>query len=705
MKLFTPIVKWLLKSLPSVSLQNWAQGGSGGNEGGATLSNAYLQSVWVYSAINALGQNVAQVPFRFSRGEARGEDVIENGPLVDLLNHPHPQLDRFLFWELIVAWLMLRGEAFVYPEFGGARLSEPQQQRIPSRLIVLCPDHFHEIVETNALAGWRYTSTTDSAYPSEVFLPKEIIHLKLPNPYYFWRGLSPLTIALLAASTDYAAAQFMKGLMTNNADTGVIVRTDQQLDAEQREQMLAALRERKRKAGTADRPLLLWGGAEVVKPTLSSTDMQFLENRKFNRQEIFAVFGVPQEIVGYTEDANRSVSESARLNFTENRIAPLCERIESAFAPQIKRIEANLFGWFDVDSLPIMQKARQARVDTGVKLFSIGFPINEINQTLDLGFSDLKWGDKSFLPFGLQEVGAETAANEPGVQPPNTPQPQPDEVQSAFGRMLKLVGSSRGDDRTAQRAVPTPHQCAAPSEYEAELRARVGLKLGKLSMFFFEQRNRVLARLNSETLKTEQRGLADLFNFDEENATLMGRMRTLLLADLSFGGAKLFAEIGNPMDSFKLPPEEAIKFMGTRQKEIQSINDTTWDALRKSLQEGLANGDTTLQLADRVKAVYQDATDLRAETIAVTETNIALNSGRFIGMAQAGVELKRWRTSNLANVRPSHKLAEAASANGIPIDQPFSNGLMYPGDPEGDASEVINCRCYMAAVVPQMTPA
>src|SRR6185295_12307864 len=99
--------------------------------------------------------------------------------------------------------------------------------------------------------------------------PDEVIHDALPNPYLFWRGMSPLSVALLAAQTDFASAQFMKGFMLNNADAGVIVRSDSQLPPDQRETLLAALRDRKRSGGTADRPLLLWGATEVIQPGLS----------------------------------------------------------------------------------------------------------------------------------------------------------------------------------------------------------------------------------------------------------------------------------------------------------------------------------------------------------------------------------------------------------------------------------------------------
>src|SRR5258708_33675099 len=39
------------------------------NLGGATLSNAYQQVVWVYRAINVLAEQVANIPFLFSTGE------------------------------------------------------------------------------------------------------------------------------------------------------------------------------------------------------------------------------------------------------------------------------------------------------------------------------------------------------------------------------------------------------------------------------------------------------------------------------------------------------------------------------------------------------------------------------------------------------------------------------------------------------------
>src|SRR5205085_12554599 len=130
----------------------------------------------------------------------------------------------------------------------------------------------------------------------------------------------------------------------------------------QREQLYAALRDRKRRAGTADGPLLLWNAAEVIQPKLASSDLQFLENRKFSRAEICAAFGVPEEIVTTTDHSKYDVMQGARLNFIENRIIPLCRRLEAEEQRTVKAIDPKATGWFDVDTMPIMQEAQRTRL-------------------------------------------------------------------------------------------------------------------------------------------------------------------------------------------------------------------------------------------------------------------------------------------------------------------------------------------------------
>jgi len=146
---------------------------------GAVLSNAYQQVVWVYRAINALAEQVSNIPFRFSTTTAAGEQLITTGPLVDFYSRPHPQINRFEYWELRVIWLLLRGECFRIPIFdsslGGSR---PALKSI----LILDPARFQHIVEDNQIIGWRYMDySRNSPLSSQVFLPEEVWHEKLPE--------------------------------------------------------------------------------------------------------------------------------------------------------------------------------------------------------------------------------------------------------------------------------------------------------------------------------------------------------------------------------------------------------------------------------------------------------------------------------------------------------------------------------------------
>src|SRR5205823_3189317 len=99
--------------------------------------------------------------------------------------------------------------------------------------------------------------------------------------------------------------------------------------------------------------------------------------------------------------------------------------------------------------------------------------------------------------------------------------------------------------------------------------------------------------------------------------------------------------------------------------------------------------------------VFFAGQDGRAETIATTETTVAVNSGRDLAMKAAGVTRKGWQTSHLEHTRATHVSNEVLSdaQNGIPIEDEWPNGCRFPGDPDGDASEVINCRCFGFAIL------
>jgi len=87
----------------------------------------------------------------------------------------------------------------------------------------------------------------------------------------------------------------------------------------------------------------------------------------------------------------------------------------------------------------------------------------------------------------------------------------------------------------------------------------------------------------------------------------------------------------------------------------------------------------------------------RVERIAKTETNTAHNASRVEQMRRGGVGSHIWLSSRDTRVRESHQLLDGEQAL---IGEPFSNGVIYPGQP-GTArpEEIINCRCTTIPVL------
>jgi HK97 family phage portal protein len=522
----------------------------------------YAQSAWVYVAVSVLAETVGHIPFRISRGRAKGEELVESGPVVDLFGEPARGISRTLFWQTLISWEALRGEFFIVPLDESGRVVRPGRGMTPKQLITLNPDHLQHIVRGNELAGWRHVAPENvSLMNAQLLLPEEVIHSRSFNPYLYWRGLPPLSVAMVAAEMDFAAEQFMKALMQNNGDAGLIITSDSTLSSEQRSQILGKLRERKRCSGVADRPLLLDGNLTVQKPMISSADLQFLENRKLNRDEIGAIYKVPQSMMGFGQEKSGlsagTAIEQDRLTFIENTISGLCRRLESALDPVVKSFGADLHGWFDIDSLPIMQTARMNRLISAERAFNMGVPFNDINEVFDLGFRPLPWGGRGYINSNLVALGETQAVSGKASESASRTTRGTASSEIAIGRMLELVEQTNS----------SPSLTSPPSPSSREIRS------GKLRRFLFEQRNRALEKLEQEFgflhVRFQQgESLDPLLELDRENELLFERVG---LAD------------GLLVDE--------------NEKRLGELNDT--------VGKGLEQDEDFAELAERVKRVFQ----------------------------------------------------------------------------------------------------
>jgi len=123
---------------------------------------------------------------------------------------------------------------------------------------------------------------------------------------------------------------------------------------------------------------------------------------------------------------------------------------------------------------------------------------------------------------------------------------------------------------------------------------------------------------------------------------------------------------------------------------VVDITDTTKAALRAAMQEAIANNEGSVQIAARIRELYDGYDRTRSYVIARTEVGAAANYGSQEAARQSGVvEMKQWISSRDDRVRDSHKAMDGETQ---PLDKPYSNGCSAPCV-GGSAADVCNCRC------------
>lgn len=117
--------------------------------------------------------------------------------------------------------------------------------------------------------------------------------------------------------------------------------------------------------------------------------------------------------------------------------------------------------------------------------------------------------------------------------------------------------------------------------------------------------------------------------------------------------------------------------------------------IASQVSRGIATGMTWAQTAKQLEGITNIGFN-NAVRIARTEGHrIQVQSGMDAchKAKEKGADVvKQWDSTLDGATRPSHQAVDGEIRE---LDKPFSNGLMFPGDPSGGASEVVNCRCAL----------
>lgn len=271
-------------------------------------------------ALNILAGSVARLPLRYMKQKDGIYVDFEASPLHYLLGtQPQSRLSAY-YWKYQLVWQAFHdGDAYVWPRIIDGEVVE----------LVLLNRHTCSFDDTN---GTYYVSDEyNGVYGT--FKESEILHIFF-NSHNGRRG-TPLwkegnrALNIMATGDNETLNRFVnggnvRGFITNDKS---VVGFGEYAD-EQLEQLAQSVRDDFRNGvGITSLP----GQAQFQQLSLSSTDMQFLETRKFAVLEISRLTGVPPIYLFDMVGGNYKIPEQADTAFLTQTLDGILLAIESEF--------------------------------------------------------------------------------------------------------------------------------------------------------------------------------------------------------------------------------------------------------------------------------------------------------------------------------------------------------------------------------------
>jgi len=137
---------------------------------------------------------------------------------------------------------------------------------------------------------------------------------------------------------------------------------------------------------------------------------------------------------------------------------------------------------------------------------------------------------------------------------------------------------------------------------------------------------------------------------------------------------------------------------GTTLSQAQEI---IREATAEAVELGLGEADTAALIQRRVGELGGQLSRLRSRIISRTESHAASNASTQMAAKASGLPMqKEWIASGGERTRIAHA---AAHGQKVGIDEPFVVGgelIQQPGDTNGSAANIINCRCVCGYSLP-----
>lgn len=653
----------------------------------ADYAEVYKVYTWVKKALSVIANNFAPLPVRVVDEEG---EAIDEHPVSRLLMAVNDQMTPPALWERYIVHKFLGGEAFFEVVEGSGGAPFELWPRRPNE-VGLKPD----VSEERAL----FPRVAQYLWPDEdgKIEPEMMWHDKFYNPRNEWRGLAPIAAVRHGIVIDMFAQAWSKAFLRSGARPDYAYISGVPLTRTEKKELEFEIQQRFAGPGNNHKPIILDPDSDVKPLMFVPKDIEWLEQRKFSRDEVGAIFGVPDGIMGYGRE---TYDNSDRLNANMKALwtitlLPLVERRDASlthfFSKQRTDLEPGLKIQTDISGVGVLQEDDSPKIEKAKNLFSIGVPFNTIDDRLDLGIGEIPGGDVGYLPGNLLPIGSsvrEDAGNDNGGPP--------DEEMATVAPDNKQVveyGSARHKalwDR--HRARLTEHERGMQRELKRQFQAQQNDVL---------RRFRELAGSGSaqEKVTIEIPGSEDLFNVREQQQLFVS-----VFTQFFTNGAQAFgqAEAENIGIDFDLQdPFVQAEVERLTQKFAVEVTQTTFEGVQGALSQTLEEGLSIPEAQDLLSDVFDARkSDFETERIARTELNRVSSMSQLSAGRQAralGLNVKKaWLAALDTRTRQEHVAAHIRyQLQPIGLEEDFEIGACAgPGPGQtGCAEHDINCRC------------
>jgi HK97 family phage portal protein len=283
----------------------------------------YGRQLWVAVLVNKLARATARLPLKVYERAERGRPEARGHPYAALLAKPNPGIPPFVFWQWTKSTLELHGEAFLVKvrDRGGR----------PVALRPLHPTKVHDQVDQET--GRVVWSVGPQRVPVNRW---DLVHLRHFSPNSAHRGMSPLEPLRSTLENEDGARRANSAIWRNGSRPSVALKHPGQLSENAQRNLRASWQATYGGVDNWGVPAVLEEGMEAQLLTLTAEELQYVEARKLNREEVCAIFDVPPPVVHILDRATFSnITEQMRSMYRDT-MAPQLQLIESTLETELR---------------------------------------------------------------------------------------------------------------------------------------------------------------------------------------------------------------------------------------------------------------------------------------------------------------------------------------------------------------------------------